>query len=105
MVLHDAVGAHRRGIVQFAPDIRMVPHDRPGHSGDPDALLRDEVDRLPTVVRETVPQQEVLRRIPADRQLGEHHKMYPGLLRLPYAIDDHFHVATDVADDRVDLCQ
>ena len=52
---------------------------------------------------EARPQQQVLRRVAGDRQLGEEDEVSPGGARLVQALEDLFAVAVEIADGRVDL--
>jgi hypothetical protein len=65
--------------------------------------LRDFVDRAFRRTDESGPQEEVLRRIPRDGELGEQEHVDTEPLRLSDPRDDPIAVAGEIADDGVDL--
>src|SRR6185503_6310593 len=66
-------------------------------------LLGDLRERLLRGLQEVLLEQQVLRRIPRERELGEEHELRAGVARGGYALADDARVALEVADAGVDL--
>ncbi|MNS87869.1 hypothetical protein D3C72_1218250 [compost metagenome] len=99
-LLHQAITQHAGRVVDHGTG-RLRPTD---HSSDATARRGNAGHRLLALVQEARAQQQVLRRIAADRQLGEHHQ--PGAVlvaRLADHLDDALGVAGDIANREVEL--
>ena len=98
--LHLAVREHEARVVEVGVEVR-----RADERGDPAGRLRDPVDRPPRRADEPGAQQEILRRIAGDDELGEEHDVGVRVARLLEPLDDPRGVAVEVADDAIDLCE
>ena len=98
--LHAAVGADRGGVVGVLGTLGE-PDDR----DDVHRLGGDPLQRLAGIGEEVLLEQEVLRRVAGDRELGEEDDLGTRLPRLAQAREDLLGVAGDVADGGVELGQ
>ena len=73
--------------------------------GDPVGGLGDLVDRAARRADEAGPQQQILRRVAGDDELGKEDEIRVRLARPAEPFDDRGRVAVDVADDAIDLCE
>ncbi len=96
--LHAAARAHGGGVVEVALGVRKADHRRrpAGASGH---LLEGLVRRLD----ERRAEQQVLGRVPGDRQLGEGDQVGADVLGLLVGGEDARRVPLEVADDEVQL--
>ncbi len=97
---HLAVAEDGRGVVDVLGALREAD-DRD------DALRvgRQPVERRARVREDVLLQQQVLRRVAGQNELGEQHDLGPGLARLEQASANELLVPGDVADEGVDLRQ
>jgi hypothetical protein len=96
--LHLAIGADGTGVVEIAVEVGRADErdDAAGRAGD----LRE---RTLGRAQEAWPEQEVLRRIPSDGELGHEHEVGVGVAGLVDRVEDPLPIAFEVADDGVDL--
>ena len=95
---HRAVRADERGIGEIAVECRAAD--------ERDCLrarARDLVDGLARSVQEPRPQEEILRRVAGDRELGQDDDVGPGALCLPHGAHDLLDVPVEISDDDVQL--
>ena len=97
---HLAVGEHEARVVEVGVEVR-----RADERGDPVRRLRDLVDRPPRRADEAGAEQQVLRRVAGDDELGEEDEVGVRLAGLSEPLDDAGGVAVEVADDAIDLCE
>ena len=90
--------ADRTGVVEVAVEVRRA-HERDDPAGGPRDLLQRALRRPD----EAGAEQEVLRRVAGDRELGEEDEVGARVLGLGEATEDALAVAVEVADDGVDL--
>ena len=96
--LHLAARADRARVEEVALE------ERPAHERDDvPRRARDLVQRALRRADEARPQQQVLRRIPRDDELGEEDEVGTGVLRFVEPPEYPVAVAVEVADDRVHL--
>ena len=96
-----AVGAHGQRVEELVAG----PVDEADEGGAPTGGGGDPVERLEVVGDEARLQQQVLRRVAGDRQLGERHQVAAvGLGRLD-RVDEALDVAVEIADHEVELRQ
>ena len=95
---HLAVGAHRGCVPQVSVHV-----DEPHHRHAPPGVGRHLLQRSAVVGDEAGLEQQVLRRVAGDGQLGEHRQVAPGRLGLVERLGDPRHVVGQVADTGVDL--
>ncbi len=96
--LHVAVRAHRARVVEVGLEV--------GEADEGDDVLRrrgDLLERLRGRADEPGPQEQILRRIARDRELGEEDQVGALVAGLGEAREDQVAVAVEVADDGVDL--
>ena len=96
--LHGAVGDDCGGVEDVVVAFREA--DDRDEAAD---RLRDPLERRPRVRQEVGLQQQVLRRVPGDRQLREEDDLSPGGRGALQVVEDQPLVALEVADDGVDL--
>ena len=98
--VHAAAGEHRARVVDVVGELGKADqgHDPVGPGGDP-------VQRCACIGEEVLLEQEVLRRIPGDRELGKQDQLGARLAGLLQAGDDLPFVARDVADGHVELAE
>ena len=97
---HPAVGAHRGRVVEVVAGV--------GEPDDGDARPRAGghlVDRFAAGPHERRLQQQVLGRVPADGELGEHGEVGTGPFGAVEGVENPERVAVEVAHDRADLAQ
>ena len=75
----------------------------PDDGRGPRGAGRDLVEHLDRLRDERGPQQEILGRVPGDRQLGEHDEIATGGLGRVVRLEDALRVAFEIADDDVQL--
>jgi hypothetical protein len=95
---HLAVRDREAGVVEIA-----VVVGRADEGDDPACLPRHLLERRGGRAHESWPEEQVLRRIARDRQLGEEDEVGAGGPGLGGAAEDPVAVAGEVADDGVDL--
>ena len=71
----------------------------------PRAGARELLDGAPRGADEGRPQQQILRRVAGDGELGEEDEVGAGLARLLEPPEDAARIALEVADDAVDLSE
>ena len=96
--LHPAHGAHGGRVVEIAGPLRK-PDDRSALVGP----RRNLLECLRRTGDEGRAQEEILRRIPGNRQLREHDQVGPGRRRGVVRIEDAACIRLEITDDRVDL--
>ena len=93
------VANHRGGVV--APSFEQLRE--PHHRRDAPHAGREALELAPAVEEETFPQQQVFRRIAAQRKFGREHQVGPRGTRLLDGLEDPGCVAGEVAYGAVDL--
>ena len=96
--LHLAARADGSGVVEVAIEMR-----RADDGDDPARGAGDLLERLLGRAHEAGAQQQVLRRVAGDGELGEEDEIRRTPLRLLEPVEDQRAVAGEVADDGVDL--
>ena len=89
---------HVAGVVEVGVEVR-----RADERDDPAGRLRELLDRPPRCAHEAGPQQQVLRRVARDDELGEEDEVGVRVAGLRHPLDDLCGVAVDVPDDAIDL--
>ena len=96
--LHLAAGAHRAGVVEIAVEVGEADQR------DDAAHLAGEIAQaLVRRAHEAGPQQQILRWVAGDGQLGEEDEVGAGALGLADRLQDPLAVPVQVADGGVDL--
>ena len=96
------MSAHRGSVVEPAVCGAFGKAD---HGRAPCGRGRDPLESDPAVVDETSFQNEVLGRIPADRELAEHRQLGATIGGAPKRRDDVVPVGFEVADGRIQLTE
>ena len=100
MLPHLAVREDEAGVVEVGVEVGRTDQSR-----QPVRLRRDLVDAAARGAHEPGAEQEVFRRVAGDGELREEDEVG---VRLAGALEprrDALHVAVDVADDAIDLCE
>ena len=98
--LHLAAGADGARVVEVAVEVGT-----PTNATMPRRLLRHLGERALCGADEARAQEQVLRRIARDRELGEEDDVGARVLRLVHPREDQLAVPVEVADSRIDLGQ
>ncbi len=95
---HAAVRADRGRVVEVT-----VGLGEPDHRRHPAGAGGELLERLPGLRDERGPQQQVLRGIPGDRELGEGHEVAVESVRPLVGVEQARRVALEVTDDEIEL--
>src|SRR5918996_2619259 len=96
--LHLAVGADRARVEEIAVEMRRADENDDAASG-----CSDLAERRLRGADEARPQQQVLRGVAGDGELGEEDEVCAAAARLAEPLEDPGAVALEIADDRVEL--
>ncbi len=95
-----AVDAHGAGVEEVAVEVRRANERR-----DPLGLGCDLLEGLGGGAEEPWAEEQILGRIPGDRELGEEDELGARVAGLGEPLEDARAVALEVTDDRVHLCE
>lgn len=83
----------------------LIPIDKADEQGRPSNPFMKPVNRLDVLRNKTGLEDQILRRIPRDRQLGSQDKIGAGLIESLVRLDDLFEISLNVADGRIELSE